>query len=189
MVIAARNEAAKIAEKLDNTLALARAGTELDVMVASDASDDATDRSCWVTRQRDPTRSLAGTQGKRIRTRIGDRDDQRRSDRLTDTGTILPKDALLHVLDAFRDPEVGAVSSIDRFLTVDGTLQGEGAYVRYEMWLRDLETRFQSLVGLSGSFFAARRLSARNGTTGCRVTSALRLAVPSWECGRYPIGK
>ncbi len=39
----------------------------------------------------------------------------------------------------------------------DGTLQGEGAYVRYEMWLRDLETRFYSLVGLSGSFFAARR--------------------------------
>jgi hypothetical protein len=26
------------------------------------------------------------------------------------------------------------------------------------MWLRDLETRFYSLVGLSGSFFAARRL-------------------------------
>ena len=26
------------------------------------------------------------------------------------------------------------------------------------MWLRDLETRFHSLVGLSGSFFAARRI-------------------------------
>ncbi|MEO6666733.1 MAG: glycosyltransferase family 2 protein, partial [Nitrospiria bacterium] len=34
---------------------------------------------------------------------------------------------------------------------------GEGAYVRYEMWLRDLETAVNSVVGLSGSFFAARR--------------------------------
>src|SRR6185437_9164853 len=75
----------------------------------------------------------------------------------TDAGTILPKDALLHLLEAFRDPTVGAVSSVVRFITADGTFQGEGAYVRYEMWLRDLETRFHSLVGLSGSFFAARR--------------------------------
>jgi hypothetical protein len=34
---------------------------------------------------------------------------------------------------------------------------GEGAYVRYEMWLRGLESEHAGLVGLSGSFFAARR--------------------------------
>jgi len=39
----------------------------------------------------------------------------------------------------------------------DGRPGGEGAYVRYEMWLRDLESRVCSLVGLSGSFFAARK--------------------------------
>ena len=31
----------------------------------------------------------------------------------------------------------------------------KGAYVRYEMRLRMLETAVNSLVGLSGSFFAA----------------------------------
>ena len=41
-------------------------------------------------------------------------------------------------------------------------MSGEGAYVRYEMWLRALETRVNSLVGLSGSFFAARRDVCRN---------------------------
>ena len=35
--------------------------------------------------------------------------------------------------------------------------QGEGAYVRYEMALRRLETRATSLIGLSGSCFAVRR--------------------------------
>ena len=39
----------------------------------------------------------------------------------------------------------------------DGKPGGEGLYVRYEMWLRTLESRVNSLVGLSGSFFAARR--------------------------------
>ncbi len=43
MVIAARNAATKNTEQLDNTLALSRAGVELDVMVPSDSSDDATD--------------------------------------------------------------------------------------------------------------------------------------------------
>ena len=41
-------------------------------------------------------------------------------------------------------------------------MSGEGAYVRYEMCLRALETRVHSLVGLSGSFFAARREVCRN---------------------------
>lgn len=158
IVIAARNEASKINEKLANTLALEPAGTMLDLMVASDASDDATD---------DIVRSYAD-RGIRL-VRSPERKGKEHAQELaiastdadvivfTDAGTILPEDALIHLLDAFSDPTVGAVSSVDRFLTEDGTLQGEGAYVRYEMWLRDLETRFHSLVGLSGSFFAARR--------------------------------
>ena len=157
VIIAARNEATKIAGKLDNTLNLERHGLELDLIVASDCSDDATDsivrsyEDRGIRLVRSPIRrgkehaqglAVALTDGEVIV--------------FTDTGTILPADALLHVVDAFGDPEVGAVSSIDRFISADGALQGEGAYVRYEMWLRDLETRFHSLVGLSGSFFAAR---------------------------------
>src|SRR6185369_12543336 len=57
----------------------------------------------------------------------------------------------------FGDPTVGCVSSVDRFIDADGRVSGEGAYVRYEMWLRRLETQVNTLVGLSGSFFAARR--------------------------------
>jgi hypothetical protein len=38
-----------------------------------------------------------------------------------------------------------------------GQTVGESLYVRYEMWIRRLESRVNSLVGLSGSFFAARK--------------------------------
>jgi glycosyltransferase involved in cell wall biosynthesis len=158
IIIAARNEASKIVEKLKNTLALERADIELDVMVASDASDDATDSIVLgyadkgIRLIRSPARK-----GKEHAQQLAIASTDAELIVFTDTGTILPEDSLLHLLEAYRDPTVGAVSSVDRFITADGTLQGEGAYVRYEMWLRDLETRFHSLVGLSGSFFAARR--------------------------------
>ena len=51
---------------------------------------------------------------------------------------------------------MGAVSSEDRFIAEDGRVEGEGLYVRYEMWLRQQESRLAGLVGLSGSFFAVR---------------------------------
>jgi len=158
IVIAARNEASKITEKLENTLALERADIELDLIVASDASDDATDSIVLgyagngIRLVRSPVRK-----GKEHAQELAIASTDADLIVFTDAGTILPKDALRHLLEAFADPIVGAVSSVDRFITADGALQGEGAYVRYEMWLRDLETRFNSLVGLSGSFFAARR--------------------------------
>lgn len=163
IVIAARNEASKIAAKLDNTLALERVAAALDIIVASDASDDATDSITLshldrgVRLIRSPTR-----QGKEHAQGLAVASTDADVIVFTDAGTILPKDALIHLLDAFADPSVGAVSSVDRFITAEGALQGEGAYVRYEMWLRDLETRFHSLVGLSGSFFAARRSVCQN---------------------------
>ena len=158
VIVAARNEATKIASKLENTLKLERHGLDLDLIVASDCSDDATDsivhsyEDRGIRLVRSPVR-----RGKEHAQGIAVASTDADVIVFTDAGTILPADALVHVVDAFEDPEVGAVSSIDQFVSADGTLQGEGAYVRYEMWLRDLETRFYSLVGLSGSFFAARR--------------------------------
>lgn len=158
IVIAARNEASKMVEKLDNTVALERSDVELDLMVASDASDDATDSIvlCYADKGIRLIRSSV-RKGKEHAQELAIAATDADLIVFTDAGTILPKDALTHLLQAFDDPSVGAVSSVDRFITADGALQGEGTYVRYEMWLRDLETRFHSLVGLSGSFFAARR--------------------------------
>lgn len=157
IVVTARNEARKIADKLENTLAVVNPHVQLDLIVASDASDDETDdivqhyMSRGVRLVRSPVRN-----GKEYAQELAIRSTDAEIIVFTDAGTILPKDALEHLVAAFQDPTIGAVSSVDRFITDDGTLQGEGAYVRYEMWLRDLETRFHSLVGLSGSFFAAR---------------------------------
>jgi hypothetical protein len=76
--------------------------------------------------------------------------------------TRLDTDGLQQIVANFTDPSVGCVSSVDRVLGKDGRPSGEGAYVRYEMWLRRLESRVNSLVGLSGSFFAARQEVCRD---------------------------
>jgi len=75
----------------------------------------------------------------------------------SDVATILQPHGLIAIVSNFADPSVGCVSSEDRLIGQDGKPSGEGFYVRYEMLLRRLESQVNSIVGLSGSFFAARK--------------------------------
>jgi hypothetical protein len=156
LVIACRNEAGRLRHKLENALQLHY--PNLDIMVASDASDDGSDElvlefaSRGVRLVRSPERrGKEHAQGLAIARAQGDLVV------FSDAGTDLPADSIGFIADRFRDPGVGAVSSEDLFIGSDGKLAGEGAYVRYEMWLRRLESERAGLVGLSGSFFAVRR--------------------------------
>lgn len=158
VIITARNEALRIGEKLHNTLAVDYPRDRLELIVASDSSDDDTDTIAQGLAER-------GVRLVRAEQRRGKEHAQSlaiavaRGEILvfSDVATRIPEDALRRIADAFTDPQVGALSSVDRFITPDGKIGGEGAYVRYEMWLRSLESRVNTLVGLSGSFFAARR--------------------------------
>lgn len=159
IIIAARNEKARIEQKIINTLSLRSSGVELEVLVASDASDDGTDdvvrmfENQGVVLARSPERrGKEYAQGLAITQSTGE------ILVFTDVGADIPPGSLDALLLAFLDPEVGALSSVDRIIADDGRVQGEGLYVRYEMWLRDREAKFNTLVGLSGSFFAARRV-------------------------------
>ncbi|MBA5764872.1 glycosyltransferase, partial [Vibrio sp. 404] len=53
----------------------------------------------------------------------------------SDVATKIPADAIKKLESYFADERVGAVSSEDRFITNDDQVAGEGAYVKYEMWL------------------------------------------------------
>ncbi len=158
LIITVHNEEGRIREKLENTLALDYPRDRLEIIVASDFSVDATDNI---------VESYA-SQGVRLV-----RADQRKGKEyaqlcaireaageilvFSDVATTIPPDAFRKLASAFIDERVGALSSEDRFISQDGRVAGEGAYVKYEMWLRRLESDRAGLVGLSGSFFAARR--------------------------------
>ncbi len=179
VIIAARNEQGRIADKLENTLALEYPGGTFNILVASDCSEDATDSIVsgfahrGVTLVRSPERKgKEHAQGLAIKAATGD------VLVFTDTATRLRPDAIRLLIEDFADPTVGAVSSEDELLSPEGTVRGEGAYVRYEMALRRLESRAAGLVGLSGSCFAVRKeVCARwRSDTPSDITAALLCA-------------
>ena len=158
VIVAAHNEASQIEAKLLNTLALSTDGFEVEVLVASDASTDATDDIVRKYESRGVVLSRAEQRhGKEHAQKLAIARATGDVIVFTDAATVLPADSLLRLALLFKNPQIGAVSSVDKILSEDGRIEGEGLYVRYEMWLRDLEHRYNTLVGLSGSFFAARR--------------------------------
>jgi len=153
VIIAVHNGAAALPRKLEQTLALPYPGP-LELIVASDGSTDATDEIAASFAPR-------GVRLVRNAQRGGKEAAQARAIPeakgeilvFTDVTAEIEPDSLRWIVRPFADPAVGAVSSED-LVAVEG---GEGAYVRYEMALRRLESEAATIVGCSGSFFAVRR--------------------------------
>ena len=157
-IITAYNEERRIGAKIENTLQQRYLAKNLEIIIASDCSTDRTDEIAktfgpqGVTLVRTPERGgKENAQKCAVQTASGE------VLIFSDVATNLPPDGVSNIVKNFNDRTVGCVSSIDRFVDGEGRTSGEGVYVRYEMLLRSLETNVNSLVGLSGSFFAARR--------------------------------
>ena len=157
-VITAYNEDARIKDKIENTLKQQYPQGRLEIVVASDCSSDTTDEivrsytSSSVRLVRAPER-----RGKEAAQKLAVSRTSGEVLVFSDVATTLPPQGIANIVKSFHDPTVGCVSSVDQFVDAQGNLSGEGAYVKYEMLLRRLETKVNTLVGLSGSFFAARR--------------------------------
>lgn len=157
LIITAHNEAHRIGEKLDNTMLLEYPQEKLTIIVASDNSTDETDSIVGSFAER-------GVQLVRATERLGKENAQLQAIKTVDEGIIvfsdvatkIEPDGLTKLARYFDDSDIGAISSEDRFISKEGKVAGEGAYVKYEMWLRKQESQLAGLVGLSGSFFAAR---------------------------------
>jgi cellulose synthase/poly-beta-1,6-N-acetylglucosamine synthase-like glycosyltransferase len=163
LIITAHNEESRIREKLLNSLEIDYPRERLEIIVASDCSTDATDDivGSFVDRGVRLVRADA-RKGKEYAQLCAIRASRGDILVFSDVATRIPPDALRLLAARFADPRVGALSSEDRFVSNDGRVVGEGAYVKYEMWLRRLESDRAGLVGLSGSFFAARREVCQN---------------------------
>ena len=157
LIITAYNEASRITEKLENSLALDYPPELLEIIVASDCSEDETDA---IVEDFAPGRvrlvRADERKGKEYAQYCAIKQATGEILVFSDVATSISPGAIRRLVDYFRDPRIGAVSSEDHFVSQDGKVVGEGAYVRYEMWLRRLESDCAGLVGLSGSFFAAR---------------------------------
>lgn len=163
LLVPCYNEERSIRATLDALLALDYPADQRQIVVISDASTDGTD---------DIAREFAdrGVELLRLDHRGGKSAAENaaravaRGDIIVNTDAtirILP-DALKALVSAFNDPTVGVASGRD--VSVISTVadqpagtSGESAYVGYEMNIRALETRLESIVGASGCFYGIRQ--------------------------------
>lgn len=154
ILIPAHNEADVIREKLENTISLAYPMHRKQVVVVSDGSTDDTNNivdsfsKCAIE-----FLPLTVRGGKAAALNAGL--EQATGDIIvfSDASILLQAEALRKIIEPFKDPEIGCVSGEDHI--AEGG--GEGLYGKYELWLRSLESRVDSIVGASGCFYAQRR--------------------------------
>ncbi len=154
VIVAAYDEEAVIARKVANLRSLDYPTDRLEVIVASDGSSDQT-----VGRARSAGAHLVLDLPRRGKVRTQDAAVERAGGEIlafSDANSLWTTDALRRLVAPFADPRVGYVCGQVRFTRPDGANQ-EGAYWRYEMAIRELESRLGGVTGGNGAIYAARR--------------------------------
>ena len=158
VVVAAHNEETVIERRLDNLLALDYPVDRLRIVVASDASTDATNGLVDAVAAREPRVRLIDCErgGKVAAQDRAVRETESDVVAFSDANATWAPDALRRLVASLADPEVGYVCGQLRLEAADGTNR-EGVYWRYEMKLRDAESRLGSITGGNGSIYAVNR--------------------------------
>jgi cellulose synthase/poly-beta-1,6-N-acetylglucosamine synthase-like glycosyltransferase len=157
-IVTAYNEELRIRRKIENTIALNYPKDKMEIIFVSDGSTDKTGEI--VSSYADK-----GIQLLALPIRHGKHYGQHEAIKITtgdiivftDAATYLNPDAVDKLVRGFADPAVGCISGEDFVETDESESAGEGAYVKYEMKLRALESKVANLVGVSGCFFALRK--------------------------------
>lgn len=160
LIIAAYNEEDHIAQKLENILALDYLSEDLEIIVASDGSNDATESivTQYATRR---VRLLSLPRRGKIFA-LNNAANQASGEILvfSDATSIFEKQALRQLAANFADSEVGAVSGRMIYTTrsdADSSNQGENLYWSYAVWLKQMKSLTGSIVSASGAIHAIRR--------------------------------
>jgi cellulose synthase/poly-beta-1,6-N-acetylglucosamine synthase-like glycosyltransferase len=158
VIVAAHDEEEVIAARLENLLALDYPAERLQIVVASDASTDRTDAIVEEFAARDPrVRLVAAPRGGKVAAQnLAVAQTESEIVAFSDANATWAPDALRALVRSFADPYVAYVCGRLRLERADGTNQ-EGAYWRYEVWVREQESRLGSITGGNGSIYAVRR--------------------------------
>ncbi len=164
VLITAYNEESAIAEKLENTFQLDYPKEKLEILVASDGSDDNTDdivkgfASKGVKLFHQP-----GRKGKTFTQNEAVEQSKGEIVLFSDATTHYHPDVLHKLLPNFADDDVGCVAG--RLIYEDGSNSqiGKGAksYWNYETFVKQSESRACSLIGASGCLYAVRKSAYR----------------------------
>jgi len=156
LVVPAHDEEDVIGRRVENLLELDYPAAKLELIIASDASSDRTDEI--VESYDDPrVRLLRCARGGKLPSmNRAVRETESELLAFGDANATWAPDALRKLVRNFADPEVAYACGQVRFHRDDGSNQ-EGVYWRYEMWLRESESKLGSITGGNGAIYAVRR--------------------------------
>jgi cellulose synthase/poly-beta-1,6-N-acetylglucosamine synthase-like glycosyltransferase len=158
VIIPAHDEENVIGARLDNLLALDYPVEQLEIIVASDASKDGTDATVADYASRDPRVGLLALPrgGKLAALNRAVSESTREVVAFSDANSKWAPDALRKLVRSLADDDVSYVCGKLRLERPDGSNR-EGIYWRYELWLRESESRLGSITGGNGAIYAVRR--------------------------------
>jgi cellulose synthase/poly-beta-1,6-N-acetylglucosamine synthase-like glycosyltransferase len=154
LVIAAHNEEPVMRPRLENALALEYPRDRLEVVVSLDGSTDGTRaiaESFGVLVLDNPRGGKIAAQNAAVRATSSD------IVAFSDANSAWEPDALRRLVARFADPDVGYVCGRLRLVDPDSGRTVEGQYWRYELWLREQESRLGSITAGNGAIYAVRR--------------------------------
>ncbi len=160
LIVAAYNEEDVIADKLHNCLALDYPREFLEIIVASDGSDDNTE-ALVAAEAGDCVRLLALPRRGKIHA-LRDAVARAQGDILvfSDANTMLHANAVRMLVRNFADPEVGGVCGnqvVVKSGSGDSSESGEALYWNNDKWLKSMQTNTGSIVAADGAIYAIRR--------------------------------
>jgi cellulose synthase/poly-beta-1,6-N-acetylglucosamine synthase-like glycosyltransferase len=164
IIVTAYNEADCIRAKLDNLAGLDYPREQIQILVVSDGSSDATEEIAAGYEVR-PVRVLRvdGRQGKTACQNAAALAADGEILVFTDATTRLQADAVRAMVSKFADPQIGCVGGRLEYVSDVGNITGSGgeAYWSYEIRLRVGESSLGSLIGVSGCLYAVRKSAYR----------------------------
>jgi cellulose synthase/poly-beta-1,6-N-acetylglucosamine synthase-like glycosyltransferase len=159
LLIAAHNEQAIIAEKLENSLALDYPLERLQILVAADGSNDQTPDIVRLYAERGAELSYSPPRRGKMAA-INRAMAQARGEIVifSDANNMYEVNVLRELAAPFANPAVGAVTGAKSITKGDGVLgESEGLYWRYESFIKAQETRLGCCTGVAGEVLAIRR--------------------------------
>ncbi|MCA9963679.1 MAG: glycosyltransferase family 2 protein [Anaerolineales bacterium] len=181
MIIAAYNEANSIGAKLDNVLALDYPREQLEVLVASDGSNDGTNEIVARYAQHGIRLLALPRAGKAPALNAAVKESTGEILVFSDANSMYREDAIRGLVRPFADPEVGGVAGNQTYRKNGASSSGDGerGYWNFDQFLKKAQSRAGNAISATGAIYAIRRslfMTVPDGVTDDFVTSTRVIA-------------
>ena len=164
VIVAAHNEGASIGAKIDNLLGLEYPPELLEVVIASDGSDDETNDIVAGYRGADRSSALRLLALPRCgkAAALTRATEEARGEILvfSDANSMYAPDAIRSIVRPFADPAIGGVAGDQRYLSggaSEGIGAGERGYWSFDRLLKAAESSSGNVISATGAIYAIRR--------------------------------